>query len=107
MIIMYVRDPKGFTKSPMFALLSVVTVAWLGLGLGYVDSQTPVESSESQVTKGSLNNVKDRTTSEPTDGRTFENCTAAFNAGVYDIPRSDKSYEPRLDRDGDGVACER
>jgi hypothetical protein len=107
MIIMYVCDPKGFTKSPMFALLSVVTVAWLGLGLGYVDSQTPVESSESQVTKGSLNNVKDRTTSGPTDGRTFENCTAAFNAGVYDIPRSDKSYEPRLDRDGDGIACER
>ncbi len=107
MIIMYVRDPKGFTKSPAFAILSVITVAWFGVGLGYVDAQTPVDSTEGQVTKGSYNNVKSRSESEPTQGRVFENCTTAFNAGVFDIKKSDPSYETRLDRDGDGIACER
>ncbi|MFZ2494446.1 MAG: excalibur calcium-binding domain-containing protein [Candidatus Saccharimonadales bacterium] len=107
MAVMYARDPEGFKKSPAFAILSVITVAWLGLGLGYVNTQVPVDSADGKVSNGSLQNVKDRSTSEPTNGRTFENCTAAFNAGVFDIKRSDKSYEPRLDRDGDGIACER
>ncbi len=107
MVVMYLRDPKGFTKSPTFAVLSVITVAWFGVGLGYVNTQVPVDSTDGQVSNGSLNNVKNRTTSEPTNGRAFENCTAAFNAGVYDIKKSDPSYESRLDRDGDGLACER
>lgn len=106
-IIMYIRDPKNFQKSPVFAVLSVVTVAWFGLGLGYVNSQVPVDSGDGQVKRSSLDNVKDKTVSESTNGRTFENCTAAFDAGVFDIKRSDGAYETRLDRDGDGVACER
>lgn len=107
MIIMYVRDPEGFKKSPAFAILSVVTVAWFGVGLGYVNSQTPVDIQDGQVTNGSRANVENRTQSEPTAGRTFANCTEAFDAGVYDIEKADPSYETRLDRDGDGVACER
>lgn len=107
MIVMYVRDPKGFQKSPAFAVLSIVTVAWFGVGLGYVTAQTPVDSGDGQVKRGSLDNVKNRSQSEPTNGRTFENCTAAFDAGVFDIARSNSAFESRLDRDGDGVACER
>ena len=107
MAIMWVRDPEGFKKSPAFAILGVITVAWLGLGLGYVNSQVPVDSTDGQVTNGAKNNVAGRSTSEPTNGQKFENCTAAFNAGVFDIKKSDKSYESRLDRDGDGLACER
>lgn len=107
MIIMWVRDPEGFKKSPAFAILSVIVVAWFGVGWGYVNSQVPVDSTDGQVTNGAKDNVKDRSASEPTNGRIFENCTAAFNAGVFDIKKSDKSYEPRLDRDGDGIACER
>lgn len=107
MIVMYVKDPQGFKKSPMFSILTVITVAWFGLGLGYVNTQVPVETNEGSVTRGSLDKVKDKTASEPSNGRAFENCTAAFNAGVFDIKRSDPSYEPRLDRDGDSVACER
>ena len=107
MIIMWVRDPEGFKKSPAFAILSVIVVAWFGVGWGYVNSQVPVDSTDGQVTNGAKDNVKDRSASEPTNGRIFKNCTAAFNAGVFDIKKSDKSYEPRLDRDGDGIACER
>lgn len=107
MIVLYARDPKGFKKSPAFAILSVITVAWFGVGLGYVESQTPIETTEGEVTRGSYRNVESRSNSEPTNGRNFENCTEAFEAGVFDIAISDPSYEPRLDRDGDGVACER
>lgn len=37
----------------------------------------------------------------------FRNCKAANDAGYYDIKRGEPAYHPRLDRDGDGVACER
>ncbi len=107
MAIMWVRDPEGFKKSPAFAVLSIITVVWFGTGLGYVNTQVPVDSTDSQVTRGSLENVKNRTRSEPTYGRTFANCTEVFNAGIYDIEKTDPAYDPKLDRDGDGVACER
>jgi hypothetical protein len=37
---------------------------------------------------------------------TYANCTAARAAGVTPIHRGDPGYSGRLDRDGDGVACE-
>lgn len=37
----------------------------------------------------------------------YENCTAAWNAGVAPIYEGQDGYEaPRLDGDSDGVACE-
>ena len=36
----------------------------------------------------------------------YENCTAARNAGVTPLMRSDPGYAPHLDRDQDGIACE-
>jgi len=37
----------------------------------------------------------------------YPSCAAAARAGVYDIPRSDPRYRTYLDRDHDGIACER
>ncbi|MEW9579090.1 excalibur calcium-binding domain-containing protein [Bacillus toyonensis] len=37
----------------------------------------------------------------------FANCTDANNAGYYDITPDSPAYASHLDRDGDGVACER
>lgn len=37
----------------------------------------------------------------------YENCTAAWNAGVAPLHRGDPGYASHLDRDGDGVACEK
>lgn len=107
MIIMWVRDPEGFKKSPAFAVLAVITVAWLGTGLGYVNSQVPVDSTDSQVTRGAQDKVNSMTKSNPTNGTQYDNCTAAFNDGVFNIAKSDSSYQSKLDRDGDGVACEK
>lgn len=37
----------------------------------------------------------------------YKNCTEAWNAGVAPLYRGEAGYAPKLDRDGDGVACER
>ncbi len=36
----------------------------------------------------------------------YANCTAAYQAGVSDIPASSPDYAKKLDRDNDGVGCE-
>ncbi|OMH24846.1 deoxyribonuclease [Tersicoccus phoenicis] len=36
----------------------------------------------------------------------YKNCTAARAAGVAPLLRGQPGYAPRLDRDGDGIACE-
>lgn len=126
-IFWYVRDPEGFKKSPLMPVLMAVIAAWFG-GTGYVFSQSPVsdgtpyasvkdvadgETSEvnadpaSRVTDEARQKVASQNSSKPTEGRAFENCTAAFNQGVFDIKRNDASYERRLDRDNDGIACEK
>ncbi len=37
---------------------------------------------------------------------TYANCTAAYKAGVSDIPKSSPDYAKKLDRDNDGIGCE-
>ncbi|MFC8344856.1 LAETG motif-containing sortase-dependent surface protein [Streptomyces sp. NPDC057280] len=37
----------------------------------------------------------------------FENCTDAYAAGYANIPKGDEHYGTHLDRDGDGVGCDR
>lgn len=127
LIVWYVRDPEGFKKSPLMPVLVAVTAAWFG-GFGYIANQTPVTDGtpmasvkeradgESNATNNdpaavpsdsSKEKVKNQSTSKSTNGRHFENCTAAFDAGVFDIKRNDPSYERRLDRDNDGIACEK
>jgi hypothetical protein len=36
----------------------------------------------------------------------YPNCTVAKQNGDCDIPESSAKYQPKLDRDGDGVGCE-
>lgn len=126
-VIWYVRDPEGFKKSPLMPVLMAVIAAWFG-GTGYVFSQSPVsdgtpyasvkeaadgESSAvntdpaAQASDAAKSKIAKQTASKASNGRHFENCTAAFEAGVYDIKRNDQSYERRLDRDNDGIACEK
>ncbi|WP_433946915.1 excalibur calcium-binding domain-containing protein [Paenibacillus sp. SN-8-1] len=37
----------------------------------------------------------------------FKNCTAAKKAGYYNIKRGEPGYRKALDRDNDGIACEK
>jgi hypothetical protein len=36
----------------------------------------------------------------------YKNCSQAHADGRYNIPRGDPAYQPKLDRDDDGIACE-
>lgn len=127
MAVMYMRDPKGFKKSPLFPIMSLIVAAWIG-GFGFIANQTPVTDGQSFATvkeaaDGEQSDGVDRPDAIASDdakqkvankqksndpaGRRFENCTAAFNEGVFNIKRNNPSYERRLDRDNDGIACEK
>lgn len=126
-IWLYMRDPEGFKKSPLLPVMTALIAAWIG-GFGWVANQTPITDgtpmasvkADADGEQGTVNGdpaatadqaakdkVANQSASNATDGRRFENCTAAFNAGVFDIKRNDPSYERRLDRDNDGIACEK
>jgi hypothetical protein len=40
-------------------------------------------------------------------GPPYSDCEAAHADGRYNIPRGDPAYNPALDRDDDGIACDR
>ena len=124
-IILYIHDPEGFKKSKAFPILGALIVAQLA-AFGVITQQTPkvtapsntkssasvspdkqLEASDKAAKERKKNNPSSVEPSNPTKGRYFENCTAAFDAGVNDIPKSDKSYRDPLDGDKDGVACEK
>lgn len=132
--IWYFNDPEGFKKSPWAKGLVALFVAWLGF-FGYVatnpaqldqngifspvqteaDGEKTVDSkgkklpekAESKASEESRKKVESQKESNPSRGRRFANCTEAFEAGVFNIKRSDPSYQNKLDRDNDGIACER
>ena len=128
-IIWYLHDPEGFRKSPWAKALIALAVVWAGaFGLiatepAQIDSNgkysaiqtTPdgetggstAEKPATAVTDSAKQKVAKQSSPSPAAGRTFENCTAAFEAGVYNIKRSDPAYDTKLDRDNDGIACER
>ncbi len=39
-------------------------------------------------------------------GPPYKNCSEAHAYGRYNIPEGDDAYSSKLDRDGDGLACE-
>lgn len=57
------------------------------------------------IVKAIAGSVAEATESRLTDQH-FRNCDAARAAGRQSIPSWDPSYRERMDRDGDGVACE-
>jgi hypothetical protein len=44
---------------------------------------------------------------QPQKGPPYSNCEEAHADGRYNIPQGDPAYNPALDRDGDGIACDR
>jgi excalibur calcium-binding domain-containing protein len=41
------------------------------------------------------------------DPQPYANCAAAAKAGAYNIPSDSPYYGPWLDRDNDGIGCEK
>ncbi len=127
-IVWYLNDPEGFKKSPWAKALIAVAIAWAGYaGLVLTEPSqadvngkySPVQTAADGETKvvntdpaaipseEAKQKVADRKESAASGGRQFENCTEAFEVGVFNIRRSDDAYQNKLDRDNDGIACER
>lgn len=126
--VWYFNDPEGFKKSPWAKALIALFVVWAGaFGLiatepsqvdqngkyspvqTQADGETKVvnDNSEAVASDTAKEKVKNQSESKASNGRLFANCTEAFEAGVFNIRRSDASYQNKLDRDNDGIACER
>ena len=71
------------------------------------DCKPIVEKPEAVASQAAKEKIAKQETSNASNGRQFANCTEAFEAGVFNIKRSDPSYQNKLDRDNDGIACER
>jgi Excalibur calcium-binding domain len=135
-IILYIRDPQGFKNGNAIKVLGVVITVWLGLfGLIGMQPSVPENPLNQQAKVDGFNKtqkatpeanqnddsdnapadqkseerkkVQNKTTSAATKGRFFKNCDAAFAVDVFDIKKSDPAYQARLDRDSDGIACEK
>jgi len=126
--VWYFNDPEGFKKSPWAKALIALFVLWLG-AFGLVatepsqvdqngkyspiqtvpDGETKVvnNTAESVASDEAKSKVANQKTSNASNNVTFANCTEAFEAGVFNIKRSDASYQNKLDRDNDGIACEK
>jgi hypothetical protein len=133
-IIWYVNDPDGFKKSPWAKGLIALFVVWAG-AFGLIATEpaqldingkySPIQTQpdgekavdangkalpeklEANATQEARDKIANQKESNATNGQKFENCTQAFEAGVFNIKRSDASYQNKLDRDNDGIACER
>lgn len=111
-IVWYVRDPEGFKSSKLSYVLGGIIVAWLG-AFGMIAAQPSYSSASiksadaTSISKEAKDAIKDKKDSAQTLGRQFENCDAAFKAGVFNIQKTDPSYASKLDRDNDGIACEK
>ncbi|MHA6767031.1 excalibur calcium-binding domain-containing protein [Sphingobium ummariense] len=86
--------------------LAIVTCA------GTAFSSIGVASSEDQpkkITENSRPNAvqgRDARKREPRPGDSWRTCTDARAAGTAPIYRGEPGYSEKMDRDGDGIACE-
>lgn len=126
-LVWYGRDPEGFKKSPLAKVLIGVIILWAG-AFGVIATEpaqvdqngkySPIQTAPNGEVAGNATaantasdeakqKVASQTESNPSNGRTFDNCTEAFEAGVFNIKRADGAYQNKLDRDNDGIACEK
>lgn len=126
-LVWYIHDPEGFKNSPYAKGLIVLVVVWAG-AFGLVATNkpqldangkySPVQTTANGEVAGVQNDIntptpeakqqiQNQSVSNPSNGRKFDNCTEAFKAGVFNIKRSDAAYQKSLDRDNDGIACEK
>lgn len=125
--VWYMKDPEGFKKSPWAKALIALFLVWAA-SFGFVATNkeqldangkySPTQTAPNgevtgkadainEATPAAKEKVANQTVSKPSRGQKFENCTAAFEAGVFNIKRSDSAYQNKLDRDNDGIACEK
>ena len=115
---------KGYLKYATSAALPALAAAetaakqatsglWAPPCNGTIDAPaptpTPVPTPEPPVTKAAppVQTTEEKPAPEPDSAAYYKNCTAAKAAGAAPLYRGEPGYRAALDRDGDGVACER
>lgn len=81
----------------MLLIAALITIAPLTLPM----TIAPIGSVESEYTK------KKKRTASSGSARRFTSCVAARKAGFSHMRRGQAGYSKNLDRDGDGVACDK
>ncbi|MFK3983434.1 excalibur calcium-binding domain-containing protein [Micromonospora sp. NPDC050397] len=73
-----------------------------------VDSEDrePVPAPSTRVAPTGQPGVSPTLRPVPTEGVTYKNCNQARRAGVTPLRTGDPGYSAKLDKDGDGVACD-
>jgi micrococcal nuclease len=117
---------KGYLKYAANAALPVLAAAettakqatsglWAPPCGGTIDAPaptptpTPTATPEPPVTKAAppVRTTAEEPAPQPDSAAYYKNCTAAKAAGAAPLHRGEPGYRAALDRDGDGVACER
>lgn len=91
------------TRETKIRLLVAVTVVIIGVALFVFFGVTP----SLRVGPGPSPGTTAEVTPPAGKGPPYSNCVEAHADGRYNIPRGDPAYNPALDRDGDGIACDR
>ncbi|MGW6417995.1 excalibur calcium-binding domain-containing protein [Streptomyces sp. NPDC055055] len=71
------------------------------------EAPEPAHTTPKPVKPRPAQTTRPAETAEPEPEVHYANCTEVRDAGAAPIHRGDPGYSSRLDRDGDGVACER
>ncbi|HEX8402254.1 MAG TPA: excalibur calcium-binding domain-containing protein [Allosphingosinicella sp.] len=91
-------------------MLGLFRLAGLALSVAAVGSlAVPIEAAEARSRKKSSSKASKRSGSRAAaySGGSFRSCAQARAAGAAPVRSGDAGYSRRIDRDGDGVACER
>ena len=90
------------------AALAAAGISGTAAGAGIVVSQNPIAGSivTSSQSVSYLAQAPQPVPFYGGGGSSFANCSEARAAGAAPLYRGDPGYQPKLDRDGDGVACE-
>lgn len=103
LILIYLKQ-QNITDavSTFFSGIGILTKSVIGIGvvciLGFVVFTLPI---------GDYIPLNNTPVEDIIENIYFSNCTDAFSEGFSNINVDDPGYRPDLDRDNDGVACER
>ncbi len=86
-------------------------IGWQAVGAGHTVAPQPSKPADPKPSQPSQPSTPAQPAqpsqpSAPSASVHYKNCTEVRKAGKAPLHRGDPGYEPRLDRDNDGVACE-
>ena len=96
--------------------LGVLAIVGVGIGLvlqgnrGGSEGPSPTWTPSSSLSRPPLSGASSPQLTPPTATsrpKRFSTCAEACAAGVAPMRRGDLNYDPRLDRNNDGIACEK